>query len=88
MNVNLKTLDGITAVREDVLGKMLAGEMAETKAVAAEKILRGAQAMQGDLRVKFLGMIIGNKKFDAFAADLAQSITQFVNGPAALTAGR
>ncbi len=83
MNVNLKTLDGITAVREEVLTKMLAGEMAEVKAVAAEKMLRGAQAMNGDLRVKFLGMIIGNKKFEPFAADLAQAITAFVNGPAA-----
>ena len=84
MSVNLKTLDGITAVREDVLGKMLAGEIAEGKAVAAEKILRGAQSVQGDLRVKFLGMIIGNKKFDAFAADAAAAISSFVNGPAAL----
>lgn len=87
MTVNLRTLDGINAVREDTLGKVMTNEIADTKAVVIEKMLRGAENGQG-LRVKFLGMVLGNKKFDAFAADAAAAISAFVNGPAALGDGK
>ena len=83
MTVNLRTLDGINLVREDTLTKVLAQEIPETRAVVIEKMLRGAENGQS-LRVKFLGMVLGTKKFDAFAADAAAAISQFVNGPAAL----
>lgn len=87
MTVNLRTLDGINAVREDTMGKLLSGEIADTKAVVVEKMLRGAGVDQAS-RMKFLAMVMGNKRFDVFAAETAHAIASFVNGPAALTDGK
>lgn len=86
--MNLKTLDGIAQAREEVFTKLMAGEIPELRAREAERMLRGQQQLKGDMRLKFLGMILGNKKFEVFSADLAQGISEFVNGPAALPAAR
>lgn len=88
MAINLKTLDGIAEAREDLYGKLVLGEIPEVRAREAERMLRGQQILKGDMRLKFLSMIMGNKKFEPFAADLAQSIATFVNGPAALGDGK
>jgi hypothetical protein len=82
--INLKTLDGIADAREELYARLIAGEIPEMRAREAERMLRGQQVLKGDMRLKFLSMILGSKKFEPFAAELAQSISQFVNGPAAL----
>lgn len=79
--LNLKTLDGIADAREDLYTKLIAGEIPEVRAREAERMLRGQQILKGDMRLKFLSMILGNKKFEPFAAELTQSIASFVNGP-------
>jgi hypothetical protein len=82
--LNLKTLDGIADAREELYTRLIAGEIPEMRAREAERMLRGQQVLKGDMRLKFLGMILGNKKFDAFSAELTQAIAAFVNGPAQL----
>jgi len=80
--MNLQTLDGIAEAREEVFTKMMAAEIPESRAREAERMLRGQQDLKGTLRLKFLALVMGNKRFEPFAADLAQAITSFVNGPA------
>ena len=81
---NVKTLDGINDARNDIFNKAMLGEIPESRAALAEKMCRGAKELNGDLRLKALAMVAGNKKFEPFAAELAQGVTQFVNGPASL----
>ena len=80
--MNLQTLDGIAEAREEVFSKMMNAEIPETRAREAERMLRGQQDLKGTMRLKFLALVMGNKKFEPFAADLAQAVTLFVNGPA------
>ena len=80
--MNLQTLDGIGEAREEVFTKMMNAEIPETRAREAERMLRGQQDLKGTMRLKFLALVMGNKKFEPFAADLAQAVTLFVNGPA------
>ena len=82
--MNLRTLDGIAEARQEVFTKLMGGEIPENRAREDERMLRGQQELKGTLPLKFLGLISGNKKFEPFAAEMAQRITTFVNGPAAL----
>lgn len=84
--MNIQTLDGIGAAREEIFTKLYLGEIPESRADVAERMLRGQQDLKGTMRLKFLALVMNNKKFEPFAADLAQAITNFVNGPAQLPA--
>jgi len=81
MAYNVKTLDGINEARNDIFNKAMAGEIPESRAALAEKMCRGAKELNGDLRLKALTVLGGNKRFETFSAELAQGITSFVNGP-------
>ena len=83
---DLQTLDGIGRARE-ILFNDLMNKSAQPEVVReAERMLRGQQLLKGDMRIKFLALIMGNKKFEPFAQELALGITAFVNGaPAKLT---
>ena len=84
---DLSNLNGISEAREEVFSGMMAGNITEQRAIAAEKMLRGQTMLKGELPLKFLSMITGNKKFEAYAQDLAISVSGFVSGKVALPSG-
>jgi hypothetical protein len=84
MTYNVKTLDGINEARNDIFNRAMAGDIAESRAALAEKMCRGAKELNGDLRLKAIAMAAGIKRLDPFLVELANGLTSFVNGPAAL----
>jgi hypothetical protein len=79
--VQLQTLEGIGAAREDLYASTIKGEIPEKRAAVAGRLLKDQQDLKGTMRMKALSMVMGNKRFDVFAADLAQGLVEFVNGP-------
>lgn len=86
MTYNIRTLDGINDARNEIFNKFMGGEVAETRATVADRMLRSAKELNGDLVLKAIAMTSGNKRFEAFTADNVQRLTTFVNGPAQLKA--
>ena len=84
---DLQTLDGIGRAREQLFNGLMDKAIAPELVREAERMLRGQQVLKGDMRIKFLGLIMGNKKFEPYAQELAMGITQFVNGQPALPSG-
>ena len=82
---NLQTLTDISNAREELYTQLKAGEVGEVRAREMERILRGQTALKGELPLKALRLISGNKKVEPFAGDLVQSITGFVTGQKALS---
>lgn len=82
----LRTLDDITDAREDLYNKLMANEIQPDRAAVIEKVLRGQTHNNAELPLKFLAMIMGNKRFEVFAAEVAARVSTYVNGPAALRA--
>ena len=80
--VNLKTLAGIGNAREDLYRKLVSGEIPETRANIAERILRGQQSLKGDLPIRFVRMVSTYKggKLEGYIAGTIAEIADFIEG--------
>ena len=76
----LDTLIGIAQAREDLYNALEKGEITEARAGAMERILRGQQALKGELPLRFISMVTRYKggKLEGYVASTVGELSGFL----------
>ena len=76
----LGTLGGIADAREELYNALQNGEITEARAGAMERILRGQQALKGELPLRFISMVTRYKggKLEGYIAATVGELSGFL----------